>query len=345
LKQKQEKITPQIYAGTVIIALAVSVAIIWYSIDVFLLIFAGILLSIFLNSLGTILSKKLKFTYNLSVSLVVLSIIGILTIFTILLIPTISDQIEQLSIAIPKAWEQAVQNVKFFLKWHPLSSIIPSFQNWIPKNRNFFIQATNLFSTTFGAIGSFIIFLFIGIFLAYNPEVYKMGVLKLIPLRKRDRIAETMSKITEVLRWWLIGKLFSMTLVGILTSVGLWILGIPIAITLGIIAALLTFIPNIGPFLSAIPAILIATSQSFDSALYVVLLYTGIQILESYLITPVIQQKTVSLPPALIITSQLLMATLTGGLGLALATPLTATLIVLIRMLYVEDILNDYAKT
>ena len=84
--------------------------------------------------------------------------------------------------------------------------------------------------------------------------------------------------------------------------------------------------------------------KSLDSALYVISLYMGIQILESNLITPAIQQETVSLPPALTITSQLLMAILTGGLGLALATPLTAALIVLIRMLYIEDVLNDYAK-
>lgn len=337
--QKQQVIRPHIYTLAMITTLVIILAIIWYSIDVFLLIFASILLAIFLNSFSTVLSKKLKISYSTALFLTILFIVSIMALFTVLLIPMISDQVDQLSIEIPKTWDRMTEEVSSYLNWKPLSSITPNFEDW---NNKLFIKATNIFSTTFGVIISFVVFLFIGFFFAYNPRVYRDGFLKLIPIHKRDRIAQTLDKITEILRWWLTGKLFSMILVGVLTSLGLWIFGIPLSISLGAIAGLLNFIPNIGPFVSLIPAILIAYGQNLNAIIYVVFLYTGIQILESYLITPIIQQKTISLPPALTIFSQLLMTTLTGFLGLALATPLTAALIVIIRMLYVEDILNDH---
>lgn len=127
-----------------------------------------------------------------------------------------------------------------------------------------------------------------------------------------------------------------MFIVGVLTTLGLWFLSIPMALTLGLLAAILTFIPNIGPIISAIPAILIAITQSPTSAVYVIALYIVIQAVESYVITPLIQGKTIAQPPALVIFSQLIMGLLTGFLGLSLATPLLAALSVIIKRIDVE---------
>lgn len=131
-----------------------------------------------------------------------------------------------------------------------------------------------------------------------------------------------------------------MILIGSLTTAGLWLLDVPLALTFGVLSALFTFIPNIGPPLAILPAILLALTLSPTRALYVLLLYLVIQTVESYLLTPLLQQRVVSLPPALTISAQILMAVLLGGLGLALATPLTAVSLVLVKMLYVEDVLN-----
>ena len=132
------------------------------------------------------------------------------------------------------------------------------------------------------------------------------------------------------------GKLLSMAIVGILTTLGLWLLNVPLALTLGLFAAFLTFVPNLGPILSAIPAVLMAVVQSSELALYVVLLYLVIQTFESYLITPLIQNNTLALPPVVIILAQLVMALFTGILGLTLATPLLAVITVVIRKCYIE---------
>ena len=164
---------------------------------------------------------------------------------------------------------------------------------------------------------------FIGLFLGIQPRLYIDGIVKLVTLSKRDRAREILGEIGAGLKWWLAGKLVAMVCVGGLTFLGLRLLGIGMALTLAVLAALLTFIPNFGPIIAAVPAVLIGLLEGPATALWIVGLYVAIQTVESYVITPLIQQQAVSLPPALTITSQLVMAVFVGGLGLALATPLT----------------------
>jgi predicted PurR-regulated permease PerM len=166
-------------------------------------------------------------------------------------------------------------------------------------------------------------------------------LIKIFPAARRERIGEVVDEIGKTLSWWLVGKFFSMLIIGILTTFGLWILGIPLALTLGIITALFAFIPNFGPIIAVLPAVLFALAESPTKALYVLGLYLGIEMIESYLITPLMQRKMVSLPPVLTIFFQIFLGVLVGGLGLILATPLLAVLIVLVKMLYIEDVLGD----
>jgi len=314
----------------------------WYAIDVWLLTFAGMLFAIFLRTLNNLIKSKIHLSDSWSMTLV-LGILAITLISVIgLLTPLISEQIDKLSIEIPNAWIKLQQSLSSFLNIKSISSIYhdSDLYQFFPQRKNILNQTANLFSTTFGFLGSIVVFLFIGIFLAYDPHTYQQGFLKLIPSNKRKNTKALFENLTLTLRWWLIGKLISMIIVGILTSFGLWMLDIPLALTLGLLAAILTFIPNIGPIFSAIPAILMALIQSSAIAFYVIILYIIIQTIESYLITPIIQKKMISLPPVLIIITQLLMALFTGILGLALATPLLAVLSVLIKMLYIDKELN-----
>jgi predicted PurR-regulated permease PerM len=155
-----------------------------------------------------------------------------------------------------------------------------------------------------------------------------------------------LERVKDTLWWWMVGRVLSMAVIGIATGVGLWLLGIPLAFTLALIAALLTFIPNIGPILAALPAVLLGLAQSPRTALYVVLLYSGIQAVETYVLGPVVDRRTVSLPPALTVIAQLLLVMVAGILGAALAAPLAAVVVVLVTMLYVHDVLGrDEATT
>ncbi len=124
-------------------------------------------------------------------------------------------------------------------------------------------------------------------------------------------------------------------------AIGLTLLGVPLSGTLGLIAAILSFIPSLGPLISVIPAIMLGLTISPMMGLWVALLYLGVQTLEANVITPLIQRRAISLPPAFVLTSELLMGVLLGGAGLAFATPLTAVILVLVNMLYVEDYLKE----
>jgi predicted PurR-regulated permease PerM len=118
-------------------------------------------------------------------------------------------------------------------------------------------------------------------------------------------------------------------------------LGLPLAPTLGLLAGLLNFVPNFGPLIAAIPAVLIAFLHSPQQALSVALLYVGLQVLDGYVLTPLVDRRSVQLPPVLTISAQLLLGLLFGFVGLLLASPLTATVMLLVKMLYVEDVLGD----
>ena len=190
-------------------------------------------------------------------------------------------------------------------------------------------------------LGGLIFALVIGIFLAADPALYRTGFLNLFPRAKQDRMEEVLDELGFTLWWWLLAQLATMASVGLLIGIGLALLGVPLSGTLGLIAAILSFIPSLGPFISVIPAILLGATISPIMVLWVVLLYGGVQTLEANLLTPLIQQRAISLPPALILGAELIMGLLLGGAGLMFATPLAAVALVLVNMLYIQDVLHQ----
>jgi predicted PurR-regulated permease PerM len=196
----------------------------------------------------------------------------------------------------------------------------------------------NFFNSTFGAFGDLYVVLFLGIFFTFSPKTYVNGFLSLIPSAGKPRAKLTIERIGFTLTKWLKGQMFAMLIVFTLTAIVLTILGMPMAIALALIAGLLNFIPNFGPLLAMIPAVLIALTQGANKAILVAVLYILIQILESNIITPSIQKKLINIPPALTILAQLFMGILTGGWGLVLATPLVAILMVVVQETYVKRI-------
>ena len=201
-------------------------------------------------------------------------------------------------------------------------------------------KVTGVVSRTFSALASGAIILFLGVVFAGAPDVYVRGLLALVPRRAVPRGRVVLAQLENTLWWWLIGRLVAMAFIGVVTGVGLALLGVPLAFILGLLAALLSFIPNLGPVLSALPAILLGLAQGPRTALWVALLYVGVQMVESYVLDPIIDRKTIYLPPALTILAQLVLALFAGMLGVTLATPLTAVVVVLVTMLYVQDVLG-----
>jgi predicted PurR-regulated permease PerM len=202
-------------------------------------------------------------------------------------------------------------------------------------------MASGIATSTLGVAGTLVVLLASAIYIAISPQMYRDGVVRLLPLSVRPRAQQVIAALGETLVWWFIGQLCDMLVVGSLTFIGLWALGVPLAGTLAVIAAMFNFVPYIGAISGAVPAVLVAVGQSTTLALEVGGLFVVVQALEGNVIAPLIQRRTIELPPLLTIFAQTVFGTLFGIGGLILATPIAAALLVLVRMVYVEDVLGD----
>ena len=202
--------------------------------------------------------------------------------------------------------------------------------------------ALNTVQTIFSYLANAVIIFFIGAFLAVEPGLYKRGFARLFPPDARDEVDDALVETGQTLRNWLVGKLASMTMIFVFTWLGLMLVGFPFSFALGLVAGALAFIPNIGPILTYIPIALVGLSAgSTTTLLYGLLIYAAAQAIESYLFTPLIQKRMVSLPPALIFFAQILGGILFGLWGVALATPIAAVLKTLIEKLYIQEGLGE----
>jgi predicted PurR-regulated permease PerM len=196
-------------------------------------------------------------------------------------------------------------------------------------------------SSTAAVAGGLLIVLFLSIYIGAEPELYHRGMMHLFPHGARARAGEVFSEMATVLRKWLVTQLIAMIVIGSVTTAVLLALGVKAAVALGLIAGLLEFVPTVGPILSALPAIAMGFVGSPEKALYVLIAYVGIQFLENHLLIPLLMRGGLDLPPALTIVAQALMTLLFGFLGLMVAVPMTAAVMVPIKMLYVEGVVGD----
>lgn len=341
--EKNHFINRLLIACAVIILVILLIVGIGYVIDILMLAFAAILLAVFLRGLADLINEYLHISEGKAVLLVSVLLLAVLAGGIALLAPNVAEQIKHLREELPRSAQNVSEFVSQYSWGRAIIEQMPSTDEIINKINTVSVWSSvgGFFSTTAGMIANFFIAILLAIYLAAEPRTYTRGFVKLFPKGKRTRVLQVLSEIGETLRWWLIGKSGSMLVIGVMTWIGLSIIGVPLALTLGLIAGLLSFIPNFGPILSAIPAILLAFIESPISAVYVIGLYIGVQLIESNLVTPWIERQTVELPPALTITVQLMLGVLIGGLGLVLATPILAVVMVLVQMLYIEDVLND----
>lgn len=316
--------------------------------DVVLLIFAGMLLAIFLNGIADWLKAHTPLSRQACVGVVVLLLVGLFAFGGWWVAPRVSDEFAQLNKRVPESFAEIRDSLRQYSWGRTFLDEIGQQADSARSagtTRSILTRMTGVVSSLLGWLTNILIIVFIGLYGANEPGLYRRGFMHLIPKPHRKRADEVLTGVSDTLFWWVIGKLISMTVVGVLTTLGLWLLDVPLAFLLGVISAAFTFIPNVGPILSAIPAVLIGFSVSPRLALYIVGLNLAVQVLESYFITPFVQRRTVSLPPVVIISAQILMGVLFGAIGLALATPLTAAAFVLVQMIYVKDILHDDLKT
>jgi predicted PurR-regulated permease PerM len=314
---------------------AIAAALFWLAPDVLLIVFAGVLLGVFLRSGGYGIATSLGIGRGMGLAMFCVVLVAFLTGFLAFAGARLADQLQILLDGLPRAIEAARHMIDSH-DWMQRGIDLLDVDKFLPSGR----EATSVFSTTLGFLGSAVVVVFIGIYSAANPEIYVRGIVALAAPSMRSRFADMLAEAGHALRAWLLAQFVSMAVVGVLTGMGLWALGGPLPLVLAVLASLLTFIPNIGPVLAATPAVLIGLTGGPVRALWIAALYVAIQIVESYVVTPRIQERTVSLPPAFTISMQLLFGVLFGTLGLALATPVAAVLLSLGRRFYVSDFLD-----
>jgi predicted PurR-regulated permease PerM len=311
---------------------------IWVLRDILLLGFAAVLMACVLRGASGFLQSKTGAGSGLSLLAVVVIAALCLGILLWWRGTAIADQatqmVQQLTNQVQRLWEQLGASAWGALLARQLrgaaESLRTGFSGYVP----------GVASSVLGIGGSIVVVIATALFLAASPQMYVTGGLRLLPRDWRPRGREVAEQIGKTLQLWFLGQLADMIIVATLVGAGLSLLGVPLAVTLALFAGSLNFVPYIGALAGAIPAILVAFSQSPTLALWVTLLFVAVQMLEGNLIAPLIQKRTISLPPALTILSQTILGTLFGAFGLVLATPLVAMLLTAVRMIYVEGVLE-----
>jgi len=319
-------------------------ALLWHVAEALLAVFAAVLFAVWLDGLALIVSERTHMRRGRALLVVVLLLLVVLGGFGALTGAQMSAQLSQLGERVP----QAVAELKSIIATRPwggaLLSLTPSATRWLPTHADVLGRLSGLFSSALGALVNGVIVVLIGFYLAVSPRKYVDNAVRLLAPSKRGRGREVLHYLGHALRWWLVGRMAAMAAVGVLTGIALWAVGMQLVLALALIAGLLSFVPFVGPVMAAVPAVLIAFLHGPFYALYVLGIYTLVQFAEGNFITPLIQQRAVALPPAALLTAQLVMGVLFGAVGVLLATPIAVVVIVLVQMLYVEDLLGDHVE-
>lgn len=333
-----------IRADNVLLATALAL-LVWFTGDVLLLLSAGLLLAVGLDGLANGLKENTPLSHGWSLLVVVILSVAFLALIGMTVVPQFLGELDQL-------WErlsQFVQRAQDALSrygWaqHLMSdgeggSPAADAASAIAR------QAASVMLAITGVLSSIVILLAIALFAAADPPLYRRGLLMLVPPPCRERIAETLSAIGHVLRWWFLAQFISMLVLGVTMAVGLWIIGIDLWLSLGVLTGVLTFIPFLGPIIAGVPIIIVGFAEGLQTGLIVFVFFLVAQNLEGSVLGPMIQQRVADLPPVLGIAVQVLMSALFGAMGLIMAAPLTLAGMVVIRKLYVEDTLGEPRDT
>ena len=320
--------------------LAFALLVVVFAFDLALLLFAAVLVAVVLHGLASRLALWTRLPRGVCLVLLLALIVGGIAALFVTVLPQLLAEVSQLRVRLPEAVAK-LQEVINRLGW------LETAYDMLPKGElslsrpGIAGRVSSALGSTVGAVINLVIVLLVGVYLAADPCPYVNGAVRLFPLKHRERTREVFVAVGEMLFQWLRGQLLSMTVVGLTVTAGLWLLGVPLAGTLGLIAGLFEFVPNIGPILSGVPAALLAITVSPTHVVYVIALYVAVQTLESYFLTPMVMKRAIALPPALTIIAQLIGTLTAGWLGLLLATPLVAAIVTVVQKVYLESILGE----
>jgi predicted PurR-regulated permease PerM len=300
--------------------------------DILLLVFGAILVAVVLRTIARPIQSGTSMSERLALLASGLGVAFVIGGTAYLFGSQISEQLSALSATLPQA-------VKSLQQTEPGQSLTAMVKG--SSIGGLLMNAFSWGTTIFGAVAALVVVIVAGIYIAVNPTLYRDGFLKLFPKSMQPQVGETLDDAGVALRLWLGGQLLAMIMIGILTGVGLALIGVPSALALGLIAGVTEFVPIIGPVLGSIPALLLASTQDWHTVLWTLALFVAVQQIESNLVMPLVAGRAVAVPPAVGLFAVVAIGVLLGPLGLLLGYPLAIVTDVAVRKLYVRETLGE----
>lgn len=322
----------------VVAALSLLLVVAWRLRTLLLLVFAAVLFAVLLRTLASLIARATRLGPGLSLAAAVLSLGGSVALVGWLAGAQLATQLRELAELLPEAWRAVEQRIGDL-------RIDESLEEWLrrslPSGTAVLGQIRSAAALVGSAVTGLLLAIVGGIYFAAQPALYRRGVLALVPPAHREAVGRVYDLIAVSLGRWLLMQLAAMAVVGTVTGVALWMLGVPSPLALGLAAGLLEFVPVVGPILAAIPALLVAFTVRPGLVLWVALAFVVIQQVESNLLTPLLARRVVSVPPALMLFALVAFGALFGPLGVVLAAPLLVIVFVVVRDVYIGHALEE----
>jgi predicted PurR-regulated permease PerM len=307
----------------------------WRLSSVLILAFAAVLVAVLLVGLANVIETHTRlpwpWAFTTGVLVIALFLIGVIVLFG----AQLAGQIDEVISRIPRAFDEAGRRIGIADASSELVNALSS-----ASGSRIVSQAARLGYTFIGMVADLVLVVAAAIYLGADRS-FHLSAIKLLPPNQQERALSAMVASAHALRLWFLGQLISMILVGLLSGLAFWAIGLPLPLGLGLIAGLANFIPLLGPILGAIPAVILAMADDWAKVVWSVLAIVAIQQVEGYVILPLVQRRAVDASPAILLFAIATFGVLFGWMGIVMAVPLTVVLMVLVQKIWVREVLGE----
>jgi len=313
-------------------------------------VFVAALIAVYLDSLEEPFTRLLRVPRLVALLLALAVTLAGLAGIVALLAPPLIEQTDQLVASVPKYMADLDQFIRGLANRYPvlrragvasndrglMTTVLLGIADFVRSGIIPYVTTTGRILIDAVAV------LVMALYLSYRPALYADGVVALVPPRHRAAARAILADLAITLRAWVMAQLMAMVVLGLLTAIGLWALDVPYWLAFGIFTGLAALVPFFGTLISTlVPALLVLGERGFVAFLAVAAVGVVVHVFEANLVAPLIMHRRVALPPVLTILSVLVMAELAGPMGLLVAVPLLATVMVLVRHILIGHIYGD----